>query len=325
MSHTVESGASNVPTVDFGSLAAQASEMITAGNTSTSSTPPSVPTAPAEGQTSASLPAAFTSPTPTSPTLQVETAPQAQQPPPGTIPVDLGNGRVEHVTSEQLREWHANGLRQADYTRKTQELAEQRRQIQEAGQYIQQTLNNPSALLQLAQQHYSQQPNTPQAVDPNAPVTMAQLQQFAQLQQQSYANLQQQAQQYVENRLQVANYAENINQTLGEVFTQHPVLKLDPSTEEVLRWKVSQMNPQDLPSTQAAIKSVAAEMAGKYQNFYQSQQQSATVQRAQLAATGTVAPGGAAPQALQQPTYQKPDGGLDWNALAAAALQSVQG
>lgn len=36
----------------------------------------------------------------------------------------------EEVTSEQLREWKSNGLMQADYTRKTQELAESRKEFE---------------------------------------------------------------------------------------------------------------------------------------------------------------------------------------------------
>lgn len=40
----------------------------------------------------------------------------------------------EEITLDQIKEWKADGLRQADYTRKTQEIAEQRRQIEAMAQ-----------------------------------------------------------------------------------------------------------------------------------------------------------------------------------------------
>lgn len=39
-------------------------------------------------------------------------------------------------TSDEIKEWKQNGLRQSDYTKKTQELASQRRQLEELGTSI---------------------------------------------------------------------------------------------------------------------------------------------------------------------------------------------
>lgn len=316
MSHTIESGASSAPSIDFGSIGQQAAEMMTTAMSGESPNPPAPSATPVTPSAPVTDPASQQAATQSTP----QTGTPQASPQPGTIPVDLGNGQIEYATPEQIREWRANGLRQADYTRKTQEVAEHRRQISQIEANLQQVLNNPQALLSLAQQYYSQNPQAAQAqqYDPNAPVTMAQLQQVTEV-------AKRQAQQEVQHVLEVTRHAEQINQTLADAFQRHPVLKLDPTTEEVIRWKVAQMNPQDAESMKTALTTVADQMAQQYANFYQQQQQAATAQRAQLAQTGTMAPGGAAPQGLQQPSYQKADGSLDWNALAAAALTQVQG
>lgn len=41
---------------------------------------------------------------------------------------------IGEVTADEIREWKNSGLRQADYTRKTQELARQREQLEDASQ-----------------------------------------------------------------------------------------------------------------------------------------------------------------------------------------------
>lgn len=49
---------------------------------------------------------------------------------PVEVPVDKFNIDGEDFTIEQIKEWKQNGLRQSDYTKKTQELAEQRKQLE---------------------------------------------------------------------------------------------------------------------------------------------------------------------------------------------------
>lgn len=50
---------------------------------------------------------------------------------PNEVPVDKYTIDGEDVTLDQIKEWKQNGLRQSDYTRKTQELAEQRKHANE--------------------------------------------------------------------------------------------------------------------------------------------------------------------------------------------------
>lgn len=316
------------PSIDFSALGAEAANMINSGATTESVQPinPS-PVVPPAGDSAppASVPPSLTQ---DNPALQT---PQGEQP--ATFEVDLGNGQKETLTAEQIRELRANGLRQADYTRKTQELAQQRQQAEAMLQQlrneqaqIQQVLSNPQALMYLAQQQLASQPAP---LDPNAPLTVGQLQQTVQAiqqqLQQSQLQVAQQTEQLVQDRLQTANYAESINSTLGELYTQHPVLKLTPETEDILRYRVAQKltDTSTLDDAIVAFKAEAATLAQAYDSYYTQRQQSQQAQRAALAATGTEAPGGAAPQ----PTKQSFGNGrsVDWKALQDAALSLARG
>lgn len=49
-----------------------------------------------------------------------------------SIPLSYNIDGIGEVSAEQIREWRDSGLRQSDYTRKTQELARQRSELQDA-------------------------------------------------------------------------------------------------------------------------------------------------------------------------------------------------
>jgi hypothetical protein len=315
--------------IDFAALGQQAHTMLAsdAAAAATPSPAPVAPASPSPAPTAAAVgsvtPPITPAPAPTDPALQGGQSAEA------TYQVDLGNGKVETLTLTQLRELHANGLRQQDYTRKTQEVARQRqevetvyqqlRQAEQELQWARQVRTNPQLLMQEAQRLIQLQPAP---VDPNKPLTVGDLgQTIQQLQaqlQQTAQQAQTQAQQYVEDRLQVANYAESINKTLNDVYTAHPVLKVHPEYEDVMRFRVAQLQPQSLEEANAAFKSVAREMATAIDAHYASRQQQAIQQRQQLAATGTEAPGGA-PAPQPTPDFRK-GSDLDWNKLAQAAL-----
>lgn len=314
---------------NFGSLATQVADMVTADAN------------PSEAQPSA------TEPVVTQPTTTEQTATSTQQSPAITDPaqtgqpaaeptyeIDLGNGRTERLTKTQLTEAYQNGLRQADYTRKTQELAKQRQeveaivqQLQMQQQHAQQLLNNPQALLQAAQAQLQQQ--QAQQIDPTQPVTMGQLQQMmmhmqAQAQQQ-VQQVQQAAHQIVEDRLQVAEYAESFNDTLNSLYKEHPILKIRPEFEDILRYNVIRQNPQSLEDATRIAKDFSAQFVADLSKPFIQQQQEREAQRAKLAATGTEPPGmGAAPQPTA-PNYRTTDGKLDWRKLSEAAAALANG
>ena len=70
----------------------------------------------------------------------------------------LGN-----VTAEQIKEWKQGYMRQSDYTRKTQELARQRKELENQQQPVQQPYGNIPQIQPYAQQF----PNQNQYVYPN--------------------------------------------------------------------------------------------------------------------------------------------------------------
>lgn len=255
-----------------------------------------------------------------------------QQPQTGLVTVDLGNGTVKQLTQAEVVEAYRSGLRQSDYTQKTQDIARQREEVQTLVQNLQQQqeavrvaqylLTNPQAMLQEAQRRLgSQQP--PQVVDPSTPMTQGQAQQQLQALVQGFEHrlqgIEQGAQQYVENRLQVADFAEAINQTMGTVYTEHPVLKTVPEMEDVIRYRVAQLKPANLAEAQQAFKSISAEIASTIGNIYVQRQQEQNAQVAQLAQSSPVVPSGAPVQPTPK-SYNLPNQKLDWKTLAQDAL-----
>lgn len=303
--------------IDFSALGQQVTDLINSGNVESTPETPAAPSAPAASE---QPPAAVETPSTEQPVTGMEQPPAAPQ----TYQVDLGNGRVETLTAEQLRDAYQSGLRQADYTRKTQELAAERRQMNEVLGRFQQVLSNPQLTSQLLQRQLQQQQGQPQ-IDPNAPLTIGAAQQsLAQMQQQMLA----QTQEYVSNQITTANYAESINKTVGDVFSTHPVLKVNPQSEDVLRWQVAQKITAQttLAEAQELFKSEAAAMAKAYDDFYAQRQQQAEAEKAKLAKNGIEPPSsGSAPQPAK-PTYMKGGGSrqIDWAALTQAALTNVQ-
>lgn len=266
--------------------------------------------------------------------------------------VQLGNGKVEKFTQSQLAqriaEADADRLRQADYTRKTQELARQRqeqenviaqaiKQQNELNQY-RQFLSNPQVqqLLQRQQQPTAvvQQPQ----FDPSQAMTMGQGQslatavsnEIAQIRQQMQnpsitpQQIQQVAQEIVEDRMQVANYGTSISQTLNEIWQEHPILAVTPENEDILRYKVAQMQPASLEEAQQAFKTIATEMATKITATFREKQQQQVATKAQLASGGIEPPGGAAPQPAPT-SFKDAKGGLDWKLLSQAAMGIANG
>lgn len=67
--------------------------------------------------------------TPVEPVAEVVTEPVVETTP--TYEID-----GEKFTIDQIKEWKQNGLRQSDYTRKTQELAQMRKELEELGTEI---------------------------------------------------------------------------------------------------------------------------------------------------------------------------------------------
>lgn len=320
-----------MPDIDFGSLGQQATALVNESNAAptTGATTTSVQ-APADqsalSQQQSTQPAGVQPPTGSEQSAITPPATPSGQPSQAepTYDVDLGNGRIEKLTQSQIRDLHGSGLRQADYTKKTQELAQHRQIVEQAAERLQLQMQQFEAVQrlqsnpELAKQFLQQQQ---QAADPNRPVTAADLQQFQQQLVQQQQALQQGAQAYVENRLQVANMAESINATLNEVYKETPALKQLPELEDVMRYRVAQLNPQSLEEAQQAFKNVAKDLASSLGISAVNRQQQQQQASQQLAATGTQPPGGAAVGQQKPNFYNKGKRDIDWKALAGAATQ----
>lgn len=310
--------------IDFSGIGKQAIEMINSAPPSgTPETPAAVPASPSPVETpvaAATIDAA--------PVITGQAAPVA---PEQTFDVDMGGGKIEKLTVAQVRELHANGLRQQDYTRKTQELSRQRSEVEAVYSQLQQVQTELQRRAQLIQQ--ASQPPVPEQppIDPTQPMTYAHGMQMAQAFQERMQQLesgwgqqaqtaQEQAAQYVEDRLQIGKYAEGINATLGEIYQQQPLLKAVPEFEDMLRFRVSQLAPTSIEETQQAFRTVSADLVKNIESAFNARQQQQVVQRTALTTQGIEPPGGAVPQA-PTPNYRKSDGKLDWDRLRDAALQ----
>lgn len=87
---------------------------------------------------------------PTPPPTQAETPtqnPQGETTPPNTITID-----GKEIPVDEIKEWQNGYLRQSDYTKKTQELAREKEQVQEALNLYNYVKSNPEAAQQVAQQ-----------------------------------------------------------------------------------------------------------------------------------------------------------------------------
>jgi hypothetical protein len=251
--------------------------------------------------------------------------------------VDFGNGHVEKLTRSQIVELKQNGLRQADYTRKTQELAQQRQQADQALQMQQQyemqlaqaraILSNPHLMRQEADRQLAAQ----QPIDPNQPLTMAHAQQLTQRIGQVLQNaenqaierahtIEQNAQRYVEDRIITANYGEAINATLAQVKAANPILSTIPELEDVIRYRVAQLEPASIEEAQQHFQTIGGEIARGLQAQAEARFQQQVATRATLAATATEPAGGGAPQPSPI-KFNLPTGKIDWNALKDAAKQ----
>ena len=247
--------------------------------------------------------------------------------------VDFGNGRIEQLTQAQIAqkliEAEANGLRQKDYTVKTQEVAAQRREVEAMAQELQRR-----ALYLQQQSQQFQQPNpqmqgfppqqvpTPPTIDYDAPMTVAQAAQIVgTLQQQMQVQRQEiltEAEQKFADRQEVERFSASINNTLGTIYETHPVLKAEPELEDVLRYRVAQLKPATLEEAQQMFQSEAKKLVGSIEGSLATQRAAVEAQKARLTTGGIVPPGGSAPQP-QKPNFMTPKGDLDWKALAEAA------
>lgn len=309
--------------LDFGAISQQVSEYLAKPASEAAEAPAPQSDSPVEAATPA--PAAAPDPG------------QADKPEP-MVEVDFGNGKVEKLTAKQIKEgW----LRQQDYTKKTQELAEHRRQLEPIAQAYQQAmqereqikelLQDPRALMYLLQQQMAAQGPM---LDPNEPLTAGQAQQYlstqAQALQQRIEQLEQKlvkgvdeartlAGREAQDLIETARHAESINATIASVYQEHPVLQAVPEMEDLMRWRVAQRKPNTIEEATAAFKEVGAELAKSLTDKFVDLNKQQVVTQQKLVTHGIEPPGGSGPQPSPESFRDPKTGAVDWKKLSSAA------
>jgi hypothetical protein len=327
---------------DFGAVNAQVTEYLNKEN----STPAPVSTPAAVSAPVETPPAPVSRPSGEAPAVAATPAPVSDKPVVDGIDVEFEPGKVQRLTRQEIKDgW----LRQADYTKKTTEAAEMRKQaeaVMARGQQMEaereqlrQVLSNPQALMYLAQQQLAEAQG-PQ-YDPNAPVNMGQVSQLAEYNaQQLQAHLQQMelnsqalaeeakqaAVQEVTNRLETAKYTESINATLSDVYKEYPILKSVPEMEDIIRFRVAQSKPADIAEANKAFIRIGAEVAKSVKESFAAVNKEQVIAKTNLVNGGIEPPGGAAvPSVAPQPYRDAKSNTIDWARLRQGAEAYVSG
>lgn len=271
----------------------------------------------------------------------------AQLKPTDLVEVEVG-GELKTMPWSEAR---ASIMRQQDYTRKAQQLAREREQfgaertemstaVQERDAVVQ-LLRDEGLMRQFLAKQFPSLLAQEQAiadasvgVDPNDIATVGQIEQaraelnrqVAQVQQ----TLQQQAQsltervtQTIEERQLAARLGGDVNATIKTLFTENPLVeKLIPNAEQLLRYEVMQMRPQNEAETLEAFKTVMGGWAENIKDAVAQSNKSAVVEKQKLSTNNIQPPGGSTviPQKLETPMK---NGKLDWDALRSRALDRL--
>jgi hypothetical protein len=325
---------------DFGAVNAQVTEYLNKENSAPAPVSTSIETTPSTETAPVSQPSGE------APKVPATSAPASDKPVVDGIDVEFEPGKVQRLTKQEIKDgW----LRQADYTKKTTEAAEMRKQaeavlargqqMEAEREQLRQVLSNPQALMYLAQQQLAEAQG-PQ-FDPNAPVNMGQVSQLAEYNaQQLQAHLQQMelnsqalaeearnaAVQEVTNRLETAKYTESINATLSDVYKEYPILKSVPEMEDIIRFRVAQSKPADIKEANEAFVRIGAEVAKSVKESFAAATKEQVIDKTNLVSGGIEPPGGAAvPAVAPQPYRDAKSNTIDWARLRAGAEAYVSG
>lgn len=267
-----------------------------------------------------------------------------------TVEIELPDGK-RTLTAKEIRDGY---LRQQDYTRKTQEVAEMRRQAEQVYRAYQQMaqereqlqdfFSNEENVLKLVAQQYGpqamqrlmnmlagqqQQPE----IRPDSPATVEQAariadmkarqleQKIAQLEQQFGKNVDERVQQFREEQ-ETMEYKKVIDPVVSKIFEDNPVLSAVDGMEEVIRYKVFRMNPQTVQEAVAAFQSVAKEQVEKLNQKYVELNKQQAVKRQKLVSGGTEPPGGQAP--MPEPRTFRKGNDVDWKGISKQAEEYMR-
>jgi hypothetical protein len=286
-------------------------------------------------------------------------APSPQTTQPGQPPTSSEEPSVEvefpdgprKLTAKEIRDGY---LRQQDYTRKTQEIADMRRQAEQVYRAYQQMAqereqlqdffqNEENVLKMVAQQYGPQamqrlvgmlanQQQQPQ-ITPDSPATVEQATriaeararqleaQISELKQQFGQNIDQRLEQ-LRNEQETTEYTKVLDPVVQKIFEENPILSAVEGMEEVIRFKVFKMQPQTVQEAIEAFNTVAKQQAEKLNQKYVELNKQQVVKRQKLVSQGTEPPGGAPP--MPEPRNFRKGNDVDWKGISKQAEEYMR-
>lgn len=205
------------------------------------------------------------------------------------------NGQTFKVPLDELR----NGYqRQQDYTKKTMEYSDYRRQADSELQQYKQRLEEVGTFLSNPQVQNALRQLQAGVTDPSKPLTAEQAMQLYQSQAEQTARAQEtrlaQMAQELEVRQLAAQYTGEINTTIKGLLDKHSILQNIEGIDELLKRDVAQRQPATLEEARKLFSEAAEGRANRILGVIQNQQKQAAAQQAQLQKTGIEPPGGSA-------------------------------
>lgn len=255
------------------------------------------------------------------------------------------------MTLKQVREGY---MRQADYTRKTQEIAakakeaeqwqQELQQLKAREQTLRQSLSDPNEVLGYAISQFGPEQvqawlqsqitanaaQQGQALDPRMVAQMAQAQvskatqsltqDIAKVREETQAAIRQESERLRLEREQEA-HERQLAATFGEIFSQHPELKAVAEMEDILRYRAFAKQPETIEQAKQFLAEEAQRQAQAIKALLTAEKKADAVEKASL--LNVEPPGGIGPSHQGSNIHLKSDGSVDWNALRASAVATL--
>lgn len=321
------------PEIDFSAISAKVSEHLQSLGTPPTAEPTQDTTTPLTQRTQAAP-------------EQAPVSVDEKDTPPSVVTLPDGT----KVSVNEIEEWRKGNMRQADYTQKTQEVAEMRRaagevfkayqQMQQERQELVEFLNNPQQIAAYLAQQFGQ-PSQDSQLDPNHVPTVGDVQQLTQreiarlqgemraMQQEYQRQMQEVAKSTkveIQQEREELEYAQKIDHEFSGIFNEYPILKSIPNAEHSIRLAVFQQNPSSPEEMYQALWETAQTYVNQIeQTWNEVQQAKTTAARAEsLSNNNTAPPGG---QGLQpepvKSRYDSKKNSIDWKSIQADALSYI--
>jgi hypothetical protein len=313
-----------MPDIDFSAIGAQVEDFVNNQSGGDPTPAPVTPPAPADSQLAAGQPG---SPVPAPEEFPVDQHLDKLV----TVKID---GKTERVP---LREALSGYSRTADYTRKTQELATQRQQVEQmVTSYMQereqlaQFLSNKDLVDEYRRRAFGEAAAQPQHQAPN-PGDIPTVQEVQQMLHSQQAEVRQWAADYIaqvtaeaETRTQASTIVGVINDSMGGLL-QDPLLQSIPKADVLIRRMAQEKNPGNVEELREALRSSADELKSSLQRQIDEANKRAAAGRNTLVNKGIEPPGGQ-PLTPQPKSYvNKKSGQVDWKSIAADAEAQLRG